>query len=235
MSLYTVVKVKESRDNAWKEVADIISLSASGAGFYLKNSCSVGNLVSLMMPLPANLRSYDFDKELYSVWGMVQHCYRIASDGEIKYHVGVAFIGKVAPDSYSKDPNQNYRICGMSGDGFWKIKETAASFKARKDMRCWKSIDLYLTVLDSQKAPLTGERTITENISQSGAAVFSTLDVNVGDRVRFISEAYNFSGLAVVCNRQIGDDKRPRLHLQFVENKFPIESIRLENLETAER
>lgn len=235
MSLYAVVKVKESRDNDWKEVTDLISVSASGAGFYLKNRCKVGNLVSLMMPLPQHQRSYDFEKELYSVWGLVQHCHQIAYDGETKYHVGVAFVGKDAPDSYSTDPNQNYRICGMKSGGFWKIKESAASFKPRRDMRCWKSIDLYLTVLDSQKAPLFSERTITENISQSGAAVISTLDVNVGDRVRFISEAYDFSGLAVVCNRQIGADKRPRLHLQFVENKFPIESLELEHLETAER
>ena len=29
MSLYTVVKVKEDADNFWKEVADVISISAS--------------------------------------------------------------------------------------------------------------------------------------------------------------------------------------------------------------
>jgi len=232
-SIYTVVKVKENGDSFWKEVADVVSVSSSGAGFYLKRKCTVGHLVSLMMPLPAHQRSYDHDKELYSILGLVQHCHEIISAGEKSYHVGVAFIGKHAPESYDLNPNQNYRICGMNENGLWKVKEAATAFKMRKDMRYWKSIKLYLALIDSQKALLAGERTITENISRSGAAVISTLDVNVGDRVKFISEVYNFSGLAVVCNRQVGEDNRARLHLQFVENKFPVESIKSEEMETA--
>ena len=43
-SLYTVVKVKESADDSWKEVADTISISATGAGFYLNRECQVGSL-----------------------------------------------------------------------------------------------------------------------------------------------------------------------------------------------
>lgn len=233
MSLYTVVKFRNADESSWKEITDVITASSSGAGFYLKRKCEVGRLISLMMPMPAHQRCYDHDKELYSVWGLVQHCHEIAGEDGISYHVGVAFIGKQTPDSYDRNPNQNYRICGMNEDGLWKVKETASPFKTRKDMRFWKSIDLYLAVVDSQKSLLAGEKTVTENISKSGAAVISTLDVNVGDRVKFISEVYDFSGLAVVCNRQIGEDKRARLHLQFVENKFPVESIKLEEMEPA--
>lgn len=232
MSLYTVVKFKESDESFSKEVADVITTSSSGAGFYLKRKCEVGHLISLMMPLPAHQRSYDHKKELYSVWGLVQHCHEIAGDDGTAYHVGVAFIGKHAPGSYDRNPKQNYRICGMNDNGLWKVMEAAAPFKTRKDMRFWKSIDLYLALLDGQKASLGGEKTITENISKSGAAVISTLDISVGDRVKFISAEYDFSGLAVVCNRQIGEDNRLRLHLQFVENTFPVELINVEEVET---
>lgn len=233
MSMYTVVKVKESGGSVGKEIADIISVSSSGAGFILKRRCSVGHLVSLTMPLPPHQRSYDHKKELYSVWGLVQHCHEVVAEGKTSYHVGVAFIGKHAPHSYDSNPDQNYRICGMADDGLWMVKEAAAPFKTRKDLRFWKSIDLYLALLDSQKGQLSGERTTTENISRSGAAVISTLDVNVGDRVKFINEKYDFSGLAVVCNRQIGEDKRTRLHLQFVESRFPVELIKSDEMETA--
>ena len=51
MSLYTVVKVKNDAGNSWKEVADVISVSTSGAGFLLPRECEVGRLVSLMLPL----------------------------------------------------------------------------------------------------------------------------------------------------------------------------------------
>lgn len=226
ISLCTVVKAKESNGSFWEEIADLVSISTSGAGFYLGRECPPGHLVSLILPLPAHQRSYDQDRELYRVWGVVQHCHEMADQEMPRFHIGVAFIGKHAPESYGSDPSQNYRVCGMNENGLWKVTEVAASFQKRKDMRFWKSIDLYLALLDSRKASVMGEKTVTENISESGAAVISTLDINVGDRVKFISEAHDFSGLSVVCNRQIGDDQRTRLNLQFVENKFPIDSIR---------
>ena len=225
MSLYTVVKAKDS-EGSWKEVADIISISASGAGFYLPRACVVGTLVSLMVPMPENLRCYDLDKEFYKVWGLVQHSHPLQDpEGEQTNHVGVAFIGKTPPESYQDDPLQTYRICGMNSIGLWVIEEAKTPFKARQHPRFRKSVDLYLALLDGKQRTIGGERTVTENISKSGAALFTTLDVCVGDRVKFICERYDFSGLAVVCNRQETNDSKTRLHIQFVESEFPIARV----------
>lgn len=212
----------------WEETADLTNVSASGAGFCLPHECGVGSLVSLTMPLHPHLRSYDLDKDLYCVWGLVQHCHKLTSDGPIRYHIGVAFIGKNPPASYNEDPLQTYRVCGMSGDGLWKVKESKTPFKTRRYPRFRVSIDHYLALLDGRQQTIGGERTVTENISKSGAAVFTTLNVAVGDRVKFICERYDFSGLAVVCDRlEAGQDERARLHLHFVDSQFPIESINL--------
>ena len=227
MSLYTVVKGKEGSEKAWKEVADIISVSASGAGFFLPRACEVGRLVSLIMPLPAHLRAFDHDQELYRVWGLVQHCYEASNEKGKGFQVGVAFVGKDCPASYKKDPATSYRISGMGPDGLWKVTETKGAFKQRRDMRYWTTVELYLALVDGNEVSVGGERTITENISRSGAAVLTTLDVNVGDRVKFISEKYDFSGLAVVCNRQASDDKRATLHIRFVEARFPVNRLDL--------
>ncbi len=224
-SLYAVVKVKESKDESWKETADVISSSSTGAGFYVNRECQVGRLVSVMFPLEPHLRCYDHNKELYRVWGLVQHCHMLPADDVGGYHVGVAFIGKTTPDSYREDPTQSYRICGMSEDGLWKVKEAAREFTARKSPRFYQAVDHYLAIVDAQNTALAGERTTTENISKTGAAVTSSLDLHVGDRVKFISEQYDFSGLAVVCNRKDVKNGRARLNLQFVENMFPIELI----------
>jgi hypothetical protein len=227
-ALYTVVKGKETSDSSfWKEVGDIVSVSATGAGFYLPRECPVGTLISLMVPLPAHLRCYDHDKEFYRVWGLVQHCQELTGEDLTGYHIGVAFIGKNSPSSYKDDPKCSYRICGMNEDGLWKVEEARTPFKTRKHIRYWKSIGLYLGVLDSKKDLVSGERTTTENISKSGAAVFTSLDVNIGDRVKFISKEFDFSGLAVVCNRQTDDDGITRLHLQFVESMFPVDKLDL--------
>ena len=229
--LQTIVKGKDDPATSWKEVADINSVSASGAGFVLSRPCEIGRLISLVLPQPPHLRCYDHEKELYAVWGLVQHCYKTSSDADSAYQIGVAFVGKDAPESYLEDPTTSYRISGMSSDGLWKITETKGSFKKRRHMRYWKAVDLYLALVDIKEGSLGGERTTTENISRSGAAVFSKLDINVGDRVKFISEQYDFSGLAVVCNRQDCGPDRARLHLQFVNTVFPVDRLDLSGSE----
>jgi len=225
MSLYAVVKAKGKGDRQWKEVADLISVSPTGSSFNLPRSCDVGTLVSLMIALPAHMRCYDHDKEFYNVWGLVQHCETVTADDPPTFHVGVAFIGKHPPDSYRADATQHYRISGVDDDGMWSVEESKTPFKKRSDVRFWKPIELYLALIDTKEGATGGERTVAENVSRSGAAVFTTLNVGIGDRVKFISEEYDFSGLAVVCNRQVGDDERTRLHLRFVENTFPIEIL----------
>ena len=223
MSMFSVVKAKEKRGEAWKEIADVLTASATGAELVLPRECRVGQLISLLIPLPAHLRCYDHEKDLYRVWGLVQHCTPLKK--QESFHIGVAFVGKDAPRSYDRDPSQTYRVCGMRENGLWKVDEAQTPFKLRKDTRHRKRITFYLALLDAQRTDIGGEHATTENISRSGAAIYSSLEISVGDRVKFISEEYDFSGLAVVCNREIARDKRTRIHLHFVENPFPVEAL----------
>lgn len=225
MTLHAVVKAKDKDRQLWKEVADLISVSATGSSFNLPRACQVGTLVSLMVPLPVHMRCYDYDKEFYKVWGLVQHCESVSADQPDNFHVGVAFIGKKPPEAYRSNPQSTYRISGVDDSGMWKVTESATPFKKRSDVRFWRPIDLYLALIDTQDGSIGGERTTAENVSRSGAAVFTTLDVGIGDRVKFICAEYDFSGLAVVCHRQVGEDDRTRLHLNFVETNFPVETL----------
>ena len=225
MSLNAVVKGIDPAEGEWKEIVDVASTSATGSGIYIQRECQVGTLISMMLPLEPHLRCHDHEKELYRVWGLVQHCQPLSGEGDAGYHVGVAFIGKNPPASYKENPAQPYKICGTTHDGLWKVTEAKAQFKVRQHVRYWTNVDPYVALVDVKRDALRGERTQTENISKSGAAVITTLDVNIGDRVKFICEKYDFSGLAVVCNRQAGKDGRDRLHLQFVENTFPVEKL----------
>ncbi len=222
-----VVKGKEADGTAWKDIADFVSFSATGAGFYMNTAVETGQLVSLMLPLPAELRCYDHDKEYYRVWGLVQFCQKLTGENEGSHHVGVAFTGKNAPSAYNDDPTRHFRIAGMNSDGLWKIEPAKAAFKIRRDVRFWQAIECYVALVDKDKKSLSGAKSVTENVSKSGAAVFSSLDVNVGDRVKLICEPHNYSGLAIVCNRQNSKDGRMRLHLNFIDAKFPVETLKL--------
>jgi hypothetical protein len=223
--LHAVVKGRELGNHPWKEVTEILSYSSTGSSFHLSRQCDVGTLISLILPLPVHMRCYDHDKEFYGVWGLVQHCQPTTATEDTSYHIGVAFIGKFAPDSYKDNPLQHYRISGVKADGMWNLAESKTPFKKRSGVRFWQSINLYLALIDTKDGSRGGERTVTENISRNGAAVFSNMNVGIGDRVKFISEKYDFSGLAVVCNVQLCEDGRNRLHLRFIENKFPVTKL----------
>ena len=225
MSLQAVVKGREKGERQWKEGADLISVSATGASFSLNRRCEAGTLLYLRVPLALHLRCHDYDKDFYRVWGLVQHCEPLTADDPSSFQVGVAFIGKHCPDSYRLDPTQHYRIAGVDDDGMWNVAELDSTFQKRADLRFWKTVELYLALIDTKDGAAGGERTIAENVSRSGAAVFTTMKVSVGDRVKFISEEYDFSGLAVVCHVQSGEDEKTRLHLKFVEAMFPVETL----------
>jgi hypothetical protein len=227
-----VVKGKTAADGPWTENADMISMSASGAGFYLSRQCTPGKLLSLMVPMPLHMRSYDHDKKMYRVWGLVQHCQKETfEDGAVGYYVGVAFVGKDAPASYSRNADTTYRISGMNADGLWAVGETETQFISRKEPRFWRSIDVSIFVLDAEKRPVDVEKTVTENISEGGSSVITRLKIDAGDRVKFYSPEFDFTTLAVVRNRTIGRDDRPRISLEFVEARFPVAELHLSDSE----
>lgn len=220
-----VVNGKDKNGAIWQEAAEVTNYSATGACIRLSHKCGAGCLISLMLPIPPHLRCYDHDAELYEVWGLVQHSQKATTETDEKYYVGVAFIGKNAPVDYHDDPGRSYRICGMSSQGLWKVEGLPREFKSRREIRYWTPIELYLAHVDPDRKMLSGAKATTENVSKGGAAVISDLDVNVGERVKFISEEFDFSGLAVVCGRQTSTDLRSRIHLKFIEDTFPVEKL----------
>lgn len=226
-SLSVSATVKGKDDKAfWTETTELINMSRSGAGFYLERKCEVGRLLSLMIAMPPNLRCYDYDRELYRVFGLVQHCSPVSAGGaKSEFHVGVAFIGKIPPPSYDENPLQSYRIAGMNNDNTWRIVEAKADFIARKHPRHPISLDVLLSGWNEDDKLILDEKAKTENISLTGAAVFSDLAVDVGSSVSFDCIAYDFSAKAVVRNRQESDDEPPKLHLEFIDADFPVEKI----------
>lgn len=220
-----VIKGKDRWFKPWSETAHVTSLSASGAGFFMQIECQVGQLVSLIMPMPAHIRKYDYDKRLYRVWGLVQHCYKAGGDESTGYHTGVALIGKDAPESYASRPDQCYRVSGMDRNGLWKVEELDRSFTKRNAVRYWNSIEVTLHQLDGEQHTIASEKTVTENVSETGTLVFSDLRVSVGDCVKIQCSSPAFSSLSIVRHRRIGVDDRTRLHLEFVDNAFPIVEV----------
>jgi hypothetical protein len=167
------------------------------------------------------------EKDAYRVWGLVQHCIPVAGSEPAAFHVGVAFAGRNAPRSYQENPLQSYRIAGINDDGTWKIVPADANFIERRHTRYQISMEVLLSSWNDDGKLILDEAAKTENLSLSGAAVYSLIDVNVGDSVYFDSIRYDYSTLAVVRNRQVSEHEPPRLHLEFINSAFPLERLKL--------
>jgi hypothetical protein len=221
-----IVKAKINANEFWKEKGALKSVSRLGAGFEIQKACKVGQIISLLIPMPVNLRLYDHDKQLYRVWGLVQHCHSVSSENFKGFIIGVAFIGKDAPNSFYEKPEQSYRILGLNQEGSWNIIEAERKFINRRHPRYWTAGDVIISLqnADGETVEING---VTENISKSGAAVFCETEAVVGDPVKFSCPEFEFETDAIVRNRRGMGNTTPKLHLEFLENEFPVNKLKL--------
>ena len=190
--LQTIVQVKESVAEVWKEVAAVSTVSRNGAGFTLTRSVPVGRLVSLVLPMPSEFRVYDPDTELYPVLGLVQHCTKVNQNGVTAYQIGVGFVGKEVPESYKLDPAQNYRFSGVSANGLWLIIEAKSQFKARRNPRFWKAIEFTISQMKRGRDDAAKSTANSKDISATGISIPCALDIEVGEKVKIACKTFDF-------------------------------------------
>jgi len=227
------VEVKINHEISWNEVTRLTDISAFGAGFSLKRPLKRGRLVLLTVPMPRQMRNFDFSDPQYRVWSIVRRCVPARSpEGEMRYSIGVAFVGKNPPAEYIDDPSTLWEITHRDSEGLWHIaqaEDAADQSKLSKDdrrqTRFFIPEELKLEVLDPDGNISQTETTVTENISLGGAAVFTSLNVQTGAFVRIVSERFSIKIISVVRGKRNGADGLTRLHLEFVDHFFPLEGI----------
>ncbi len=228
--LKSIVQVKESPEESWKEVVAISTISKNGAGFALSRPVDVGRLVSLVLPMPVEFRAYDENAELYPVLGLVQHVSKATIDGNTVYQVGVGLVGKEVPESFKASPKQNYRFSGIAENGLWTITEANSQFKARKNPRFWKAIEVTVSQLKRGRDDAAKVRARSKDISASGLSVACDLDVEIGEKVKIAIKSYDFYAIAEVRNRKVSKDGEDvTLHLRFVDDEFPMYKMHFES------
>lgn len=218
---------------SWNEVTRLNDVSAFGAGFNLRRPVKRGRLLQMTIPMPRKLRCYDFTEPQYKVWGLVRSC--ITKDtfsAAESYAVGVAFIGKHPPKTYLDDPAKLFEISHREEGNLWQVAEAKSQpdeehlpKELRRHSRYSIPANVIVEIVDTDENVLASEPTVTENLSLSGAALFTTLAVEVGSFVRVKSDQYNVSIISVVRGRRIGPDGISRLHIEFIDRFFPLEGI----------
>jgi len=227
------IEGKVNKEVVWSEITRLQDVSAFGAGFILNRPVKRGRLVALTVPMPRQLRCYDYMEPQYRIWGLVRRCIAVKNsiDAE-QYAIGVAFIGKHPPVSYTENPAKLFDIKQLEDKGFWQIVE-AAKMPDEKDLpkelrrhsRYQIPVNVLLEILDEEGNVVSAEMTVTENISLGGASVFTSLSAGVGSFIRVSSEQYNTSIISVVRGKRLGTDSIPRLHVEFIDHFFPLQGI----------
>ena len=229
------VEVKVDSTVTWNEITRLNDISAFGAGFLLKRPIKRGRLTRLTIPMPRQLRSFDYAEPQYKIWGLVRRCIAIGDNALLpEYSIGVAFTGKRPPEDYLDHPSRLYDVTHRDdeGSGFWHLAE--ANTRAddsnlpndlRKQTRYFIPEALKLEQVDEAGNVLLSEATVTENISLGGAAVFTTLAIDTGTFIRVTSERFEVKILSVVRSSRIGPDGITRLHLEFIDRFFPLQGI----------
>ncbi|MBP9663781.1 MAG: PilZ domain-containing protein [Pyrinomonadaceae bacterium] len=229
------VEVKIDAKVGWYEITRLSDVSAFGAGFTLKRPIKRGRLALLTVPMPRQLRSFDYSEPQYKVWAVVRRCISVGrTSSEPEYSIGVAFTGKSPPVDYLEHPSRLYDLAHREeeGKGMWHLTEADLHSDEsdlpkdlRKQTRYFIPESLTIEQVDEAGNVLLSETTVTENISLGGAAVFTTLNAEAGTFLRVLSPRHNIEILSVVRGSRVGPDGITRLHLEFIDRFYPLEGI----------
>lgn len=229
------VEVKIDSKVTWNEITRLSDISAFGAGFTLKRPVKRGRLVQLTVPMPRQLRCYDYSEAQYKIWALVRRCIDTSrSQAEQCFAVGVAFTGKRPPAGYLEHPSRLYDVSHREsgGEGFWHLQPAdlnADESELPKDLRKQSRFSipeaLTLELLDENGNVTAQEFTVTENLSIGGAAAFTQHNLAAGTFLRVTSERFNVSILSIVRGQRIGADGISRIHLEFIDRLFPLQGI----------
>lgn len=209
----------------------LVDVTPFGARFPLPRPIDIGRLLQLTAAMPRQLRVFDHVEDQYRVWTIVRNVKLLEqkTPKDPLIEVGVAFIGKRPPHSYRDHPERRYEIAQTKLESaMWAAREDSVDQLAeintqdkRKESRQMIPVDVTIEVYDGDKL-IKNEHTVTENISRTGAAVFTAMDVGPGVFVKMTSDRYAATVLAVVRARRLGGDGLTRLHLEFLGSQWPL-------------
>lgn len=222
------VRCREAADVEWSEITRLIDVTPFGAGFTLKRPIEKGRLLHMTIPMPRQLRVFDHVEDQYRVWALVRYVRPTPPPGStsLLFEVGVAFIGKQPPRSYAEDPSRRYEIGNITPDQLNTIEEWTPADIASSDKRLQTRhnipVDMLIEIINENGEVELSEQAVTENISERGAAIYTTLALPIGRFVRLTSEQYKLSVYAAVRGHSMGPAGMPRIHVEFIDRMWPL-------------
>lgn len=220
---------RENSDVAWSEDSRSQEVTICGVGLTLNRPVEPNHLINLRLPMPRQLRLFDYVKSLYDVWGIVRSVDLLHASvaSKIQLRVGVALIGENPPASFLKDPGTLYDLNPvLMRKEFWTYRELP---------RNWRR---YSGFYDSQQK--VSKVVILETIGENGriikAFVAETQRASEGEMVlnaklteecsKFVVISKSDRSLSMLAKvRQFKRDEKSdssEIHLEFISGEWII-------------
>jgi hypothetical protein len=217
----------------WADVASADDVSSGGVSFTLERAVEVGQVLRLDLPLPRTLRSFDQGAPTHRVYALVRNV-TLTQSG---YRVGTMFFGREPPRGFETNPAARFLFPGdveakeARPDGPPRaaepeVEEPPDPNGRRRSERFELLVNLLLQQADEWGEILREELTVTDNLSEGGARVRTTLELKPGDVVCVKETEGSFEGRAQVRGASLGPDGIRRLHLKFLDGKAPRHLVR---------
>lgn len=221
------VVCRETAEYQWTESSRLVDVNHFGAGFILNRPIDVGRLVQLIIPLPYQLRCFDYTEPMYAVWGLVRYASALSSaepNVPSRFRVGVGFIGKYPPLSYEQDPTIRYDPLMVEVGSASLVRLARAQLaKQRREPRLVIPLEVLVETLDEKGKTCQSEHTVTETISTLGTCIPTNLDVGVGRILKLSSTIDGVSIFAAIRSREVAADGITRVGLEFIGDRWPLD------------
>ena len=230
-SLPVLVRAQGPAGDAGEEATRLFNITSRSATLLLTRPPELGQLLRLTLPsagpTPAAAQGRG------SLWALVWAVAPRREDGGEadggRHHVSVVFVGDEIPSGGEGPPRYTFLA---EEDGRFRLQRLLADtlppsrLRRQRESRLAIPVEVSLETLAPDGSATAREQTVTENISPSGAAVWTSLDARQQHLVRLTSERHDVRLTAVVRGRRAGPDGITRLHLEFLDGQWPVERMK---------
>lgn len=225
MEIPLLVTYNENSDDQWTEETKTENVTVCGAGFALSHPVEPKRLIRLTLPMPRDLRLFDFGKKQYEVWALIRWLKLMEADSaeKLRMMVGVAFIG-TPPSSFTQDSTTCYDLLpALQAKSFWRCREIprqSGHYVRSLEERRLIAIPLMIQTINALGRVVETVEAETINISESGMALVTELVFQVQSFVLIKNADTKKPLLAAVRGFYQFDDDRIRMHLEFITGKW---------------
>lgn len=236
-SLEVCVRGRDRGGEDWVEVTRMLDATHSGASFVLARQPRLGQLLHITLP-PSQGTSYsrgraaEYGGRWSLVWAISPQAEAAGAGDAPRHKVSVTYVGSDVPRRFVTSAGRDFGF-EFEEDGGVRLHErlalvggAGARDRRRRGTRLPIPLEVTLEVLSDDGSVAESEATVTENISRTGAAVWTALSAGPGARLRMTCPQHDLTAEAVVRHRRAGADGITRLHLEFVDGHWPLEGLR---------